>query len=288
MQAMDNAKPRPPLTHQRVNAQGLIEVIDLHTGRILCIQREPHEQFLQNKFDNLIKINTAQGPVWIERGIDPGRVLFREQAAYAPGWADLLTNHMLEQTKIGKSSSLSHACQAIGLPYALVCRWRREFPLFRETLELARKDRAELLADEALDHARTATADTAKETSIKVATLQWEAERADHDRFGTKKKVDVDHKGSVTFMLDTGIRRAGDQGYKAVELKDVGPESLGENEQKAIGPSPEQDIFVPPSHSAPEGRQEVQPLPEIATPVHVGEASSVEHLENLPALRTFD
>jgi hypothetical protein len=289
-------QPKPPATVTRTNPQGLIEIIDMHTGRILCIQREPHEEFLQNKFDNLTKVETPEGVVWIERGIDPHKVLFRNAQAYSPGWADIIANTMLEQTKLGKSSSLSEACRILGLPYPLVCRWRREFPEFASSLEQARKDRAELLADEALDQAREVTADTAKPTAIKVAALQWEAERSDQDRFGTKKKVDHEHKGSVTYVLDTGIRRSGDQGFMPVSLKDVNPEAAGENVNKpkeieAVGI--EASFFEPSgpdakAQASPESSQEMQPASTLASPVHMGEAALVENQQTMRALRDFD
>lgn len=231
-------KPRIPLTATRVNPQGLIEVVDLHTGQVLCIQKEPRDDFLQGKFDNLQRIDTPQGTVWIERGIDPAKVFLTAPQPYSAAWADLLALRMVEHKE-----TLPRACKALDLPYYLVTRWRREHPEFNATLQNARKDLAEHYQEEALDTARKATSATSGPSKLKVETLKWAAEKADPDQFGQKLKVDAHHDHAVTVVLDTGIRRRNDPGFVEVENpKDVTPSLAPTADTLEIIP---QDMPVP-------------------------------------------
>jgi hypothetical protein len=236
-------KPKPPLTATRVNNQGLIEVVDLHTGAILCIQKEPRDDFLQGKFDNLQKIETPQGTVWIERGIDPARLFYRPQQPYSASWADLLALRMVEHKE-----TLPRACKALDLPYYLVTRWRREHPEFNDTLQQARRDLAEHFQEEALETARTTTSATSGPNKLKVETLKWAAEKADPEQFGQKLKVDAKHEHSVQVVLDTGIRRRNDPGFVEVEdPKDVTP---------SLAPAAEPLEIIPQSEPIPEIKNE--------------------------------
>lgn len=190
----------------RLNAQGFIEVIDLTTGRVLCVQRDPCSDFLEQKFDNLTEIDTPQGKVWIEKGIDPTKVLIRSEPAYSIGWADLIAEHLLA----GKT--LQKACEALQIKYSTISRWRREHQDFAKALAEARKDRAELLGDKALEIADATTQRTVSQDRLKIDTLQWEAERAAPEKYASKAKADAPTVPTI-IVIDTGIRRPKDEGY---------------------------------------------------------------------------
>lgn len=188
-------KPKPPLTHTRINSQGFLEIIDLHTGNILCVQRQPGDDFLQAKFDNLMQIETPQGMVWIDRSIDPGRVFLANSVKYSLSWGYLLAEHLVN------GSSLSRACASLQLPYGLVCRWKSEFPEFRAILDDAKRDRAESFHDEIIDTARATTHITEKPDKIKIDALKWAAEKGDPDKFGQRTKLVGDPTQPISFQI---------------------------------------------------------------------------------------
>jgi hypothetical protein len=184
-----------------VNAQGLIEVIDLHTGRVLCVQRTAKD-YLALKFEGLTRIETPQGPVFIEKGLDVDRVRRSNALAYSPVIISLIAE------KITEGMSLMRACEEVGVKYSLVCAWRLAYEEAKAALEQARKDRAEVLAERALEKA-----EKSKRPYLEVETLKWAAEKGNPEKFGNQTTIKGDKNAPITFVLDTGIRRSGDTGF---------------------------------------------------------------------------
>jgi hypothetical protein len=227
------ARPAPPLTKARINSQGLIELVNLHTGEVLCVQRDPNDDWLTKRFDNLVAIDTPQGRVWIEKTLDPSRVFLskKQKIAYSQFWADLIANNM-----INDNMTFIKASEALGLPFSTVAEWRRRYPEFATILENAKKDQAEKYADEAITTARDLanqpnSKDKTPAASLKVKTLQWAAEKADPNQYGQRVNIQADVKQTVHVRLETGIRRPGDPGFVEPQEIDITPpqarEALG-------------------------------------------------------------
>jgi hypothetical protein len=273
--ALTPAPPRKPPTLTRVNRQGLIEIIDLTTGKVLCVQRQPGDDFLQAKFDNLTRIETPEGPVWIEKGIDPSRVALSPKIAYSPAWADLIAEKMVNGVEEGKGgASLLKACQSVGLPYSLVCRWRREFSEFRAIIDEARKDRAEAFHDEIVDTARV-QAEGDKHAKVHIDALKWAAEKGDPEKFGSKTKLQLDSNAPVAFLIDTGIRRKGDQGHIAQNM----PDGIDDLQSEVIDVQP-REVAEPPSDlgvkgSGPEDSSQMTGLASHVATAHTETVSIV-------------
>ncbi len=194
-------KPRAPICHTFINNQGLIETINLHSGATISIQTRPGDDLLQNRFDDMVQIDTPQGKVWIDKYLDPTKLLLKSSPPYNIQVADLLANVMAE----GKT--LNEAIKSIGMKPSTINKWRREFPEFNKALIMASQDRAESLKDEALDIARATTSDTLGPDKLKVDTLMKTAAVDNPDRFATRQKVDTNVTATTTFIISTGINR---------------------------------------------------------------------------------
>jgi len=201
--------PEIPAHFARLNKQGLIEVVDYHTGRVLCVQHSA-EDLLKGKFERLTRIETPQGDVWIEKGINFDIVASLRGEPFSEVLGDLLCEHVVN----GKS--LVGACKELNLEYSTVCRWRRENPEFLKRLDQAKKDRAEFLHDEMLERARHSR--TSARTHIEA--LQYAAEKGDPEKYAPKSPQKGEIQGNITFILSTGIDRTL---HPAEAAKEVGP-----------------------------------------------------------------
>lgn len=180
--------------------------MDYHTGRVLCVQHSA-EDLLKGKFERLTCIETPQGPVWIEKGINFDIVASLRGEPFSEILGDLICEHVVN------GMSLVKACKETGLEYSTVCRWRRENPEFLKRLDQAKKDRAEFLHDEMLERARHSR--TSARTHIEA--LQYAAEKGDPEKYAPKSPQKGEFQGNVTFILSTGIDRT----LPPTEIKDV-------------------------------------------------------------------
>lgn len=219
------APPHPQLPEYfyRTNERGLIEAIDKVTGRILCVQSSPQD-LLKEKWQRLVRIDTPEGPVWLERGLNYDMIAKLQAIPYSKVLGDLICE------KIVSGSSLNNACLDLNLKYSMVKGWEREHKEFAEALEAAKLDRADSFHDEAVDLARTKA--TTKDT---IKTLQWAAGKGNKEKYGTKE-VEGQNIGNVTIIVGTGIVRPGDAGYSAT-AKDVTP--IAASTELTTGPAEE-------------------------------------------------
>jgi hypothetical protein len=196
-------KVTPPQTMARTNSEGLIEIVCLHTGRVLCVQSSLKD-LLNTRMEDLVRFETPEGPVYLERGIGPAYLRRMNQKRFSAIHADLICE------KITQGRTLLKACEDLNLDYATICRWKREHPAFANSLEDAKRDRAEAFHDEAID-----TSIGSFDPKLKVETLKWAAEKGNAEKFGNKTKIVGDPNAPLSFIIDTGIRRPGDPGYVA-------------------------------------------------------------------------
>lgn len=230
--------PKPPPFTTRINSQGLVEYVDIFTGQTLAIQPTPNDDFLHNRFENLVKIDTPEGPVYIEKHLDPARVLNKRTRKpvqqFSLSWAHLLANALLDvpaqaTARFGIDPdpndrspgvpprplpavlTLAQACQKYELPTSLVSRWRNESEEFNAIIDSSLQAQAQWLQDEALTTARLTTRkDDVPIAALQIDTLMKQAKSADSSRFGDKQKLDVRHTAVHTIVVETGIRRHAD------------------------------------------------------------------------------
>ena len=99
-------------------------------------------------------------------------------------------------------------------------RWMREYPEFKEKIELARKQAADYHHDTVLQTAKDAMTEedvrTVPQYKLLVDSHIWAAERCNPDKYGNRQKIVGDEDNPIVFMIDTGIRKEKDERKKKV------------------------------------------------------------------------
>jgi hypothetical protein len=108
-------------------------------------------------------------------------------------------------------------------PLHVISHWQRTDRMFAEELKLARRERAEVYHDRAMQIANAATSahkDHVPGMALAAKIYQWGAEKANPESYGNK----VTHEGSETKpilmrVVNTGISRAAKPDVLVVEQK---------------------------------------------------------------------
>lgn len=207
-----SGRPELPEHFFRTNNRGLVEAVCARTGRVLAVQASQYD-LLEQKWERLVKIDTPQGPVWIEKGLNFDMIGVINEMPYSRLLADLICEHVCN------GASIKDAAEKVGVSYRTLCRWRRDIDEFKVALKQAKEDRAEGHFDEAL-----ATAKKSKRPYLEVETLKWAAEKGNQAEFGTPNKNTIGVGSAQVIVVHTGILRPGDAGYENAQLKEVQPQ----------------------------------------------------------------
>jgi len=198
----------------RKNERGLIEAIDIMTGRVIAVQ-STEADILSGKADRVTRIETPEGPVFIESSLNFDLVGRLKSYPYSKTLGDLICEHIVHGKSIVK------ACEEMNLPYSVVLLWSRQHPEFKEAIATARRDSAEYMHGELLETARAS-----RDAKTQIDALKWSAEKNDPDRFGQRTKISGDPNAPLGFtLISTGINRD-------VTPKEEGPQALlGESDE---------------------------------------------------------
>jgi hypothetical protein len=208
-----------------VNDDGYVEVIDELTGDTLYIQDGKNDLY-RDKAQWFEERKVGDKIILVQKGIPAGKAL-RTQVPFSETRADIICQLIVE------GHTIKSVCSMEDMPqYAVLCSWRRRFPHFDKSIKQARFDRAEHFHDMAIQEAAsTRNKDEAPAQKLKVDTYKWAAGVADPDVYGTKTKVSGDAANPISFVVDTGIRRPGDAGYKDVEVASEAVEVVEDEKQ---------------------------------------------------------
>lgn len=181
--------------YHRINSKGLLEAVDILTGRIVAVQHD-HTEFKNPDDPKYTKVTDLNGnTVYVARElVVKGQTPFEKTNAYSSFFADLLVQ------KIVEGWSLTKACIELGLEYSIVNKWKNENMEFRGRLEDAFKDRAEKHADEIME-----IAEESRDAKARIEARKWAAEKYSPERFGQKTKISGDAKNPLTFFIQTGV-----------------------------------------------------------------------------------
>jgi hypothetical protein len=211
-------------------ASGLIELVDPISGNVVRIQRTK-ERLLEE--DELVQVTLPDGRIiWAEKSVNLDKI-----PGVHGGWvySDIIAG-LICQKIVDDGFTLKKVCELPNMPpYSIVCIWRRAKPEFAKMLLEARKDWAEYQHDKALeliDNVAEAQ-DAIAKAKAQVDFRKWSAERAAPETFGTKKENGA--AGGTVIVINTGILRQGDAGYRDVTppgLEIEGLKNEGSNNSK--------------------------------------------------------
>lgn len=207
----------PPQTVTFVNERGLIEVVNAHTGEVICVQTT-HRDLLKEKLENLVKLEVDGREIYIERGIDPAIFYKINRIPYS----DTIASLICEKVVAGEGS-VKTIVESFGIPYSIYSFWRKTIPGFRKMVDEAKKDRADAFQDKALE-----TSEKSQDPKLMIDTLKWAAEVDNPEKYGKKTQVTAKVETVSKIIIDTGIRRPGDAGYvePGNPIKDVVAEEV--------------------------------------------------------------
>lgn len=108
-----------------------------------------------------------------------------------------------------------------GFPnYNIIQKWEARRPEFKLELNLARKLRAEVFHDKALNTAEKSDHKTVQSDRLRVDTYKWASQVNDPERFSPSMKVKGDPDAPLKIVVETGIRRDED----AIEVNAIDDE----------------------------------------------------------------
>lgn len=208
-------------TFARLNADGLIEIIDINTGAIVGVQAD----MMTLPKSLMVEAEVRGQTIMVQAGLSHDKIKLSETYLYSETLGDVIAQKMLE------GHTLTDIAKMPNFPsHYTMARWRRHHPDFDEKIRFARKYRAELLRDEALSMSKRAEnfhKDAVPGAKLRIETLKWAAEKDDPETYGTRVKVDG-QVGLVQLVVETGIRRAGDVGAVDVtQYADGGADTQG-------------------------------------------------------------
>jgi len=193
------------------NEIGLLEFRDPETGELVAVQKPTPK--MQEKIDSgkpiyvkkdydLIKTEdgkkVADPESFPMEGKQKGRCVY----PYNVDTSAAVIEYMCEGKTLREISKLK------GMPpVATIYYWMAKHVEFKHDINVARKVRGEMFADEAIDIARSTSSMRSRADKLKIDTLKWAAKVNNPEQFSDTIKHTGDATNPITIVVDTGIRR---------------------------------------------------------------------------------
>ncbi len=231
----------------QLNARtNLIEIVEMKTGAIVCVQRDS-QNLLQTMPDALVEHTLADGSrIMLQKGIDPGAVAHVKNWPFSAYTVDLLCAEIAKGKYITKLLGTG-----IFPPYEQFSRWKREHPYILSSLEDAKKDRAEYLRDKALEEADKAQEQEIGAHKLRVETFKWAAGVDDQAKYSPRAKVEAVSVQPVQIIISTGIDRSP---LPNDNIREVNYENTSKNENITALPDIAREPVSPSGSDGQQGR----------------------------------
>jgi transposase len=197
------------MAETRVRDDGFIEIIE--NGEVIGVQKPPRKyaaKRLHKKKGIEAKdvhqvVDSLGRTVFVPRGFNP-ESLTRTEWPYNEVTKDCILMLVTEGKTIREIAAMEGYP-----PVHTIYAWVRRHEDFKREFELAKKDRASYFHDKAIEVAMDVETKTDAITSkVKIDTLKWAAERGSPSEYGSKTVHEGNPDKPITFIIDTGIRRA--------------------------------------------------------------------------------
>jgi len=158
--------------------------------------KENHLHIFNNSTKTFDVLDLSTGTV-----VHAGTPMHIEPTVYTP----VICDYICDLVREGKT--LTHIATLPDMPStSRIHAWQTMYPMFRERLLAARKQRAEAFADRALEVAEALPdKEMVPATKLLVDTLKWRAEKADPDSYGTKAVPSGAGGANISITLHTGV-----------------------------------------------------------------------------------
>lgn len=207
----------PETTFFERGNDGLIRLYDMMSGEVLQVLGPlDHISRLPVEFSEITREDGTKIMVQKNVAIDEN-VAGMRSPTYSPVVGAVICQDIVN----GKA--LKTVLDEQGLKHSTVTIWKHKHPEFKEALEAAYADRADYLADRALEEAETANETVAGVAKAKliVDTLWKSAEVANRKKYSPSVKVDGNVNTAVQIIIETGIRRSTDKEFIVDETKKI-------------------------------------------------------------------
>ena len=221
--------------YARVNPDtGLIELYDVVSGRLLGVERHPSE--IVERSSKLVERRLSDGTVLrVPEGMADEELsrVERQRWPYSEAVAAVICEY------VTNGEALTKVCKYRGMPpYNVVARWREAFPDFDERLMRAYQARAEWFGDKVIEEADGLSSDAGRDEvsamKARVDAYKWLASKGNARQFGDKMEVSGKVESVHRLVIDTGIRREGDEGYFPDEARRKNMVDVGSNVQSEV------------------------------------------------------
>lgn len=199
--ANEVALPKNLVAHQ--NKEGLIELIDVHTGQVVSVQHSIRD-IMKGKQARVREVTLESGQkVLLENTLSVNAVARVREYIPDPLLVDLLAQ------AISDGATITEACEAYNFKNSALTLWRTHHPEIDEKIKLAIKRRASRLVEQVLEEAKESG-----DTKVRIDAYKYVAEKTDPENYGNRTKIVGDPNAPLGFVLETGIRRNGDPGFQ--------------------------------------------------------------------------
>lgn len=149
--------------------------------------------------------------------------------------------------EVAEGKTVTKASEAMNIPFSLILDHARLNEEFGQRLEMARRFRAEGYHDKFENIADEVTEGTSKSAKVRAEIYRHLMTVGDRDRFSPQTKSIQESTSTVTFVVDTGIRRVAENPPIPTEGRTIGEaEITGEDPDGLPAPaSPASDPLSP-------------------------------------------
>lgn len=221
-------------TIQKVNPlNGKIEFYDEETGELLFVQSDSIRK-LNSPSKRVRESSAVRVPKWVWKKNKNGVPVmvpsngdaydvpddFQAFVADKEAWLNIAT-------LISDGNTITDIAKMEGMPPRyIIFNWYLKNDSFKELVDEARRIRADSYHDKLAKLAKTVKNDTARADKVKADIYKHLMAVNDRDRFGSQTKVVGDPDAPISFVVETGIRKAV---AETREIIDVTPDKASES-----------------------------------------------------------
>ena len=199
--ATEVALPKNLLAHQ--NKEGLIELIDIHSGQVVAVQHSIRD-IMKGKQARVREVTLESGQkVLLENTLNVNAIARKRDYTPDPILVDLLAQ------AISDGATIQEACESFNFKNSALNLCRSAHADIDDKIKQAIKRRASRLVEQVLEEGKESC-----DVKVRIDSYKYVAEKTDPESFGNRTKIVGDPNAPAIMVIETGIRRPGDPGFQ--------------------------------------------------------------------------